>query len=137
MKKTILLILTLILLVSCSSPKQTITCPEGYIYWEADKMCHIVSNNQQVTQVEEPAPIQEEIKVQEMVGEPVEKNTKDDYGEEQEEKVDDKCGSNYYNCDDFDTFDEAQELFEACGGVSNDVHRLDRDKDGLACEALP
>jgi len=28
-------------------------------------------------------------------------------------------------------------LFESCGGVSNDVHRLDRDNDGLACENLP
>ena len=45
------------------------------------------------------------------------------------------CSSNYYNCGDFTTHAEAQEVFEACG--SGDVHQLDRDKDGLACETLP
>jgi micrococcal nuclease len=47
------------------------------------------------------------------------------------------CSSNIYNCTDFSTHGEAQEVFESCGGVSNDVHGLDRDKDGLACETLP
>lgn len=47
------------------------------------------------------------------------------------------CSANIYNCPDFATHVEAQEVFEACGGTSNDVHRLDQDKDGLACETLP
>lgn len=47
------------------------------------------------------------------------------------------CSYNAYNCSDFKTHDEAQATFEYCGGVNNDVHRLDRDKDGLACESLP
>lgn len=47
------------------------------------------------------------------------------------------CSSNVYNCDDFLTHVEAQILFECCGGASNDVHCLDRDGDGLACETLP
>ncbi len=47
------------------------------------------------------------------------------------------CSYNTYNCPDFATHAEAQEVFEACGGTSNDVHRLDQDKDGLACETLP
>jgi micrococcal nuclease len=47
------------------------------------------------------------------------------------------CSSNTYNCDDFSTHAEAQAVYEACGGVSNDVHRLDANKDGLACESLP
>ena len=47
------------------------------------------------------------------------------------------CGSNTYNCDDFSTHAEAQRLFECCGGVRNDVHQLDRDGDGSACETLP
>lgn len=47
------------------------------------------------------------------------------------------CSYNAYNCADFTTHAEAQAVFEACGGISNDVHRLDRDKDGLACESLP
>ena len=47
------------------------------------------------------------------------------------------CSFNAYNCGDFSTHAEAQEVYELCGGVSNDVHRLDRDSDGEACESLP
>jgi len=47
------------------------------------------------------------------------------------------CSYNAYNCPDFSTHAQAQAVYEDCGGVSNDVHRLDRDKDGLACETLP
>jgi len=42
-----------------------------------------------------------------------------------------------YNCDDFSTQPQAQAFFEKVGGVGNDVNRLDGDKDGVACEALP
>jgi len=42
-----------------------------------------------------------------------------------------------YNCDDFSTQSEAQNFFEKVGGVGNDLNRLDGDKDGVACEALP
>jgi len=45
------------------------------------------------------------------------------------------CSGNIYNCDDFDTHDEAQACYEYCG--SGDIHQLDRDDDGLACESLP
>lgn len=47
------------------------------------------------------------------------------------------CSSNIYNCSDFSTHAEAQKIFEACGGLGNDIHGLDRDKDGVACENLP
>lgn len=47
------------------------------------------------------------------------------------------CTSNTYNCTDFKTQDEAQAVFIACGGVANDVHRLDGNGDGVACETLP
>lgn len=47
------------------------------------------------------------------------------------------CGINKYNCTDFNTHAEAQSAFEACGGASNDIHRLDSDGDGVACESLP
>lgn len=61
---------------------------------------------------------------------------------EQEEEDDDEpssssgyiCSYNAYNCGDFSTHDEAQAVFEACG--SGDVHKLDRDNDGKACETL-
>lgn len=42
-----------------------------------------------------------------------------------------------YNCDDFSTQPEAQAFFEKVGGVGNDVNRLDGNKDGVACQALP
>jgi len=42
-----------------------------------------------------------------------------------------------YNCEDFSTQPEAQAFFEKVGGVGNDVNRLDGNKDGEACEALP
>ena len=47
------------------------------------------------------------------------------------------CGGDIYNCTSFATHTEAQAAYESCGGVNNDVHGLDRDKDGLACETLP
>ena len=48
------------------------------------------------------------------------------------------CSGNKYNCTDFKTHAEAQAVFDYCGGVKNDIHKLDgSDKDGLACESLP
>lgn len=47
------------------------------------------------------------------------------------------CSYNAYNCTDFSTHNEAQSVYESCGGVSNDIHGLDGDKDGEACETLP
>lgn len=47
------------------------------------------------------------------------------------------CSYNAYNCSNFSTQGEAQAAFEACGGGSNDIHRLDSDKDGVVCESLP
>ena len=41
------------------------------------------------------------------------------------------------NCGDFNTWNEAQAFFEEEGGPAEDPHRLDRDKDGVACESLP
>jgi micrococcal nuclease len=38
------------------------------------------------------------------------------------------------DCGDFASQAEAQAFFEAAGGPARDPHRLDRDKDGLACE---
>lgn len=42
-----------------------------------------------------------------------------------------------YNCDDFATQPEAQRFFEKAGGIEGDVNRLDGNKDGVACQALP
>jgi hypothetical protein len=45
--------------------------------------------------------------------------------------------NNIYDCADFETHAEAQRVFERDGGISNDVHYLDGDDDGIACETLP
>lgn len=42
------------------------------------------------------------------------------------------------DCADFSTHSQAQAYFEAKGGSSsNNVDKLDRDGDGIACETLP
>ncbi len=40
------------------------------------------------------------------------------------------------NCPDFATHAQAQAFFVENGGPTSDPHRLDADKDGLACENL-
>lgn len=39
-----------------------------------------------------------------------------------------------YNCSDFETQPEAQQVYEQC---DTDINRLDGDGDGIVCEALP
>ncbi len=50
---------------------------------------------------------------------------------------DERCQKESLNCDNFEYQEDAQEMFEYCGGPENDIHRLDGDNDGLVCEALP
>lgn len=48
------------------------------------------------------------------------------------------CERDLYNCSDFDTQSEAQACFDFCmAQVGSDVHGLDNDGNGIACEALP
>jgi len=48
------------------------------------------------------------------------------------------CDGNLYNCTDFATRAEAQRCYDYCmGQVGYDIHGLDSDKDGEACESLP
>lgn len=42
-----------------------------------------------------------------------------------------------YNCDDFKSQGEAQTFFDNAGGIKGDTNRLDGNKDGVACQALP
>lgn len=45
---------------------------------------------------------------------------------------------NSYNCRNFETHPEAQACYETClAATGRDVHALDRDHDGSACESLP
>jgi micrococcal nuclease len=46
------------------------------------------------------------------------------------------CEKDIYECDDFATKAQATLLFGTCGGTANDVHKLDADRDGIACEEL-
>jgi micrococcal nuclease len=46
------------------------------------------------------------------------------------------CSRNAYNCTDFKTQEDAQKVYDQCGGVDNDVHKLDKNKDGTACDSL-
>lgn len=46
--------------------------------------------------------------------------------------------TNDYNCDDFDSQDQAQRFFDKVkADTGEDPNRLDRDKDTVACEDLP
>lgn len=47
------------------------------------------------------------------------------------------CAANIYNCSNFSKRMIAQDAYLSCGGVDYDVHNLDADKDGQACESLP
>lgn len=48
------------------------------------------------------------------------------------------CSADTLNCSDFDTHDEAQACFDFCVSQgAGDIHRLDSDNNGVACEALP
>jgi micrococcal nuclease len=48
------------------------------------------------------------------------------------------CSSNQYNCSGFGTHAKTQVCFTCCVSVgSGDVHRLDGDSNGIACENLP
>lgn len=41
------------------------------------------------------------------------------------------------NCGDFRRWEDAQAFYEAAGGPDADPHRLDRDRNGVACQSLP
>ena len=48
------------------------------------------------------------------------------------------CSGNLYNCSDFSTQAEAQMCYDHCQALGRgDVHWLDDDCDGVACESLP
>ena len=48
------------------------------------------------------------------------------------------CSGNIYNCSDFSSHTRAQACYDYCKSQGyGDVHRLDGDNDGSACESLP
>lgn len=49
-----------------------------------------------------------------------------------------ECDFDFYNCPFFGTHAEAQQVFEYCRNLGfGDIHGLDGDNNGLACEDLP
>jgi hypothetical protein len=44
------------------------------------------------------------------------------------------CEADELNCNNFKNQQVAQDMFEACGGVGFDIHKLDPDENGIACE---
>jgi Excalibur calcium-binding domain len=48
------------------------------------------------------------------------------------------CEENVYNCSNFKTQPEAQEVYDTCTSAEKrDRHGLDKDGDGIACQSLP
>jgi len=48
------------------------------------------------------------------------------------------CSGNLYNCPDFSTHASAQACYDYCNSTGHgDIHRMDGDNDGSACEDLP
>jgi len=50
------------------------------------------------------------------------------------------CTNKDYDCSDFETQSEAQMYYDECNQFFidiEDVHNLDGDRDGMACEILP
>lgn len=67
-------------------------------------------------------------------------------GSFQESKVENKngtwligeeCTKDKMNCSNFTYQEDAQDLFNKCGGTDYDINGLDGDNDGIVCEALP
>lgn len=46
------------------------------------------------------------------------------------------CGKDRFNCSDFSEHSEAQRVYDYCGGIGHDIHKIDGDQNGLACESL-
>lgn len=47
------------------------------------------------------------------------------------------CTGNVYNCASFGSHAQAQACYNYCLPIAGDIHDLDRDNDGSACESLP
>lgn len=50
-----------------------------------------------------------------------------------------ECSLDFYNCSDFPSQLQAQECYNFCNRTTTekDIHQLDKDNNGIACENLP
>jgi len=46
------------------------------------------------------------------------------------------CEDNFYDCNDFCSQEDAQKMFDECYQGEKDIHFLDSNNDGVACESL-
>ncbi len=104
---------------------------EAYWYEPDTTLCPTIQKAEDYAKDHELGIWEEEEKEKE----PEQEEEEETEAEEEEEQEVCSCSSNIYNCDDFSTHTEAQSCFEYCG-VNSDVHRLDGDDDGIACESL-
>lgn len=81
--------------------------------------------------------IQKNVKVKKTVTPKKEKVKKVSKTEVKSEKAAYVCSYNFYNCKDFSTKSRAQTVYSYClNEKGSDIHDLDRDNDGDACEDL-
>lgn len=116
-------------------PKELITKPQSESEKEPEKQSKPESEKQPEPEKTEPIPepVKEKLKP-EPEPKPIIEEPKPEPKPAPKPAI--ICSSDIYNCGDFKTHAEAQKVFETCGGTGNDIHRLDRDKNGVACESL-
>jgi len=117
---------------ACPEPTKAAPAAKASVQTAAAAVPEVKAEPEKKVEEKKPEPepeSKEEVKKKEPEPEP----------EEEEERSSGPyiCSSNKYNCTDFKTQTEAQEVFDQCGGADNDVHKLDSNKDGEACESLP
>lgn len=107
------------------------SAPAGMTYYRNERACLTES---QIERLEEEDEAEESAKTKKSAPKPQES---EDAEEETatEDDADSVTPLEDKNCDDFATHAEAQAFFEAAG--AGDPHRLDNNKDGLACVSLP
>lgn len=117
---------------ACPEPKKTAPSAKAPVQAAAAAVTVPEPKVEPESKIEEKKPEpqpepKEESKKKEPEPEPEEEQSSSSY----------TCSSNKYNCTDFKRQSEAQEVFDQCGGADNDIHKLDNNKDGEACESLP
>ena len=117
MKKGIIIsLIILVLLVGCVSNLE-----------EEDKQ-PISKGNFEIIEEEETTQSEQ------VTEQPMEEEAKIERPEPRTSTLDYECSYNKYNCADFKTQTEAQAVMIYCG--NDDIHYLDGDDDGIACESL-
>jgi micrococcal nuclease len=111
---------------------------KAYPYGQDTKLCPQIHEAEDYAKTNELGIWAEE-EITEETFEETTQETTEETNETEETQTEDSiyiCDENYYNCVDFETYEEAKAVFEYCGGLANDIHYLDSDHDNLPCENL-